>query len=362
MLIYLLLLSLLYQLLLVFLGRGLLKAEPKPRLIPIDKDLSIGILVVHRNNPKELSKTVELIQAQNKNLSHWPLYILDDHSAEEHQAELHQIAQMYEAQIIPSEAEGGKKKALQWFLPRLQEDFIIQTDSDCELGADYLQIMAQSIQETGAEMHIGRVEMLPVQNIWSRLAALDHLSLQLVTFSALKQKKVLMAAGASMAYDRKAFLQYLEVGKAWAGGEDTFVAQAMAEAGKTLKAMPYAVVRTEAPQNFNSFIAQRLRWGAKSSAYPNTLAKALAVSVALINLSFVAAVFLSPFVAIPQVIWMLWLYKMVGDALLLFRFSSFYGGGQLTRNYLVLALLYPFYISIIVLLSPFSAKDRWLGA
>lgn len=362
MLIYLLFLSLLYQLLFLFLGRGLLKPEAPLKLKPLSKQSSIALVVVHRNNPQELEQTIARIQEQNKSLNSWPLYILDDHSAEKHQGTLSQLATAHGAELISSEAQVGKKQALAWFLPRIKENYLIQTDSDCHLEDNFLWMMAQAIEESAADMYVGRVLMRPTKNIWSKLAALDHLSLQLVTFSALRQSKVVMAAGASMAYKRETFLNFLDVGKRWAGGEDTFVAQAMAQNGAKVIPMPYASVRTAAPQNFESFIRQRLRWGAKSAAYPSLLSKSLAFSVALLNLSFVIALFVAPFWEVPRLIWMLWFYKMMGDALLLFRYTSFYGGSSLLRNYLILALLYPFYISLVLILSPFSSKGKWLGS
>lgn len=322
----------------------------------------IAILVVHRNDPEELAQTLHQIQIQNTSLSSWPVYVLDDHSLEVHQTELQKIIDKYQVRLIRSEAVAGKKPALKWFLPQLEEEFIIQTDADCLLNEKFLLQMAHSIWDNKAAMHVGRVQMLPTKNIWSRLAALDHLSLQLVTFSSLKQGKVVMASGASMAFNREIYLSCLDVGSDWAGGEDTFVAQAMAQAGHKIQAVPYASVRTKAPADFRSFIFQRLRWGSKSVAYPSLLSKALALSVGLLNVSLVLAFFLAPFIAVTQIVWVLWLYKMVGDALLMFRFTTFYGGGELLRNYLALALLYPFYISIIIFLSPFSAKGKWLGA
>lgn len=360
MLIYLLFLSLLYQFQVLFLGRGLLKKiEPAKHSTNI---LSApAILIVHRNDLEVLKQTLEVLQRCNQSYKNWPIYLLDDHSSIDVQKALEPLSRDYSLNFYRSKAAAGKKKALAWLLPQMKEEYIIQIDADCILSPQYLKAMAESLA-LNPEMVIGQVRMEAQENIWSRLAALDHLSLQLVTFSALAQNKVIMAAGASMAYHRTSFLEYLQVGADWSGGEDTFIAQSMARSGKTVLAQPEALVETAAPPNFKSLIRQRLRWGAKSVAYPGGLARFLAASVALINVSILAILLISPWWQVPNFLWTFWLYKIVTDALLLFRYTQLYGGSHLLKGYLALALLYPLYISLVVVLIPFAPRGKWLSS
>ncbi len=357
---YFLTLSILYQIQFLFLGRGLLKP-----IKPIKEKGFINtepaLLIVHHNDFSALEESLSHFHQVNTQ-ARIKVYVLDDHSNQEVVQKLTILCDIFKAELIASEADRGKKKALAWFLPQIKEDYIIQIDADCKVDENFLPANLKVISTCSPDLIIGQVRMKPQSNIWSKLAALDHLSLQLVTFSALKQNVVLMAAGASMAYRRESFLEYLSVGMEWAGGEDTFVAQAMAKDKKSIVPLPSAVVYTDAPKDFKHFIKQRLRWGAKSQAYPSKLAQALAINVALLNLSIVLGTVLSAFLPVSSFLWTLFLYKVVADALLLYRYTELYGGAKLLQSYLILALLYPVYISIVVLLLPFSAKGKWLAS
>ncbi len=361
MLLYLLFLSLLYHLQLAFMALGLLKPIKKEKKF-LKPPSDPAILIVHRNDILPLEACLKRLQENNSNWGNWQVYLLDDHSDDGLQAQIKDLTSTYKVKLIQSEGQPGKKHALNWYLPQLKEEYIIQIDADCLVEDQFLERLGSSMASDNPDMLIGQVRMKPQSNIWSRLAALDHLSLQLVTFSALARNKVIMAAGASLGYRRQAFLDHQKEGLEWSGGEDTFIAQAMAKAGKVVLAQPYAVVSTEAPESFLALIRQRLRWGAKSVAYPSFMAKFLAASVAAINLSLVLGFLLSPWLEVPSLLWLFWLYKMVGDGLILHRFASLYGGLPLLKSYLIQALLYPFYIALVVVLIPFSPKGKWLSS
>ncbi|WP_421752256.1 glycosyltransferase [Croceimicrobium sp.] len=322
----------------------------------------MAILIVHRNEPEALVSCLRYLQEAEKPTSKWPIYVLDDHSSKEYTDELQMIPQNFGVHLVSSEAAAGKKNALAWFLPQVKEDFVLQTDADCEVDSDFLLAIEAHLAKQKTDLIVARVRMLPNRNWWSRLAALDHMALQLVSFSAINQGKLVMAAGAAMAYRPKDYLRHQGIGEQWAGGEDTFFAQSMAKEGACIVAEPHSGVSTPAPEDFKALVRQRIRWGAKSVDYPSRLAKSLAASVALINLGIVIGIILSPFFDVNGFLWYFWLYKIGWDAILLQRFAALYGGSGLLRGYLFLALLYPFYICLVLLLMPFSAKGKWLAS
>lgn len=352
--------TLLYQAQALFLARGLLSRLEGPPEVPIPLS-NVGILIVHRNELMGLEDTIRSISKQLPEQWNWPIYVLDDHSSEMVREELLPMAARLNFRLWMSQVDPGKKNALKGFLPTIAEDYLIQTDADCKLGPGFLQQMNHALHQN-PDLVVARVEMEASKNIWSRLAALDHLSLQLVTFSGLAQGKSIMAAGAAMAFRRKAFLAHINTGEEWVGGEDTFFAQALARSGGKICALPQANVITEAPANFKSFLNQRIRWGAKSRAYPSTLAKLLALSVAITNLYILLGFIYLSFYDGPNFPASFWLIKMSGDALLLYRFASLYGGQKLLKGYLLLAVLYPFYIVLVISLIPFSGKKKWLAS
>lgn len=356
MLLFILLsiIALLYQVQWIFLARGLWKQASKKA--PSSISLPSGIvLIVHRNEPEALKNCLISLGRSN-----WEIYVLDDHSDVKHRPVLEELSLQLGFKLVFSEAMPGKKSALAWFLPQRTESYIIQTDADCIVDDNFISGFQGRIQASQADLIVGRVAMQPSANIWSKLAALDHMSLQLVTFSGLKQDRVIMAAGAAMAYNRERFISELPNHMDWASGEDTFYAQALDPKKGEVIAAPEVGVLTKAPENLSSFIRQRLRWGGKSIAYRGFWPVFLALSVVLVNLTIVIGVFLSFGQIDYQLIWYFWLYKISGDAILLYQFSQSYGGEKLLKGYLTKALLYPFYILLIILLVPFSSRGKWL--
>lgn len=355
------LIGLLYQIQVAFLVRGLWHKINNP---PTAKKLqeSVAIVIPHRNEADSLIENLQHIQKLLGDNYSWRIVVLDDHSAEEHV----ELLRAYQAQspisLIESEAKAGKKSALAWLFPKMEEDYILQIDADCEVDKGFFAAINARLVDSSPDLVVARVQMEAGSNVWSRLAAIDHLSLQLVTFSGLAQKQPLMAAGAAMAFKREKYLELMHHGADWAGGEDTFFTQALANSNGQISAAPEALVLTGAPENFRAFIRQRLRWGAKSVAYISTWSKFLAIVVALSNLYILYGIFSAALGYDGTLVFYFWSLKITADALLLYRHASLYGGLSLLKGYLFLALIYPFYIALVVVLIPFAAKDKWLSS
>lgn len=352
---------LLYQVQTGFLARGLWHKIESGKPVDTVSD-SVAILIVHRNDTQALLSSLESIQKALPGNYQWPIYLLDDHSSVEELERLKALLARFPFELVKSKTEPGKKKALAWLLPQLSEEYILQIDADCQVETDFFERLNSKLSKVSADLLVARVEMRPSKNIWSRLAALDHLSLQLVTFSGLAQSQAVMAAGAAMCFRRARFIELSSYGSKWAGGEDTFFTQALGKAKGQIEAIPEAVVYTEAPSNFSSFIRQRLRWGAKSVDYINNWSRFLAINVALSNVFILLGLSCAVLGLEVQLVWLFWMLKLLADGLLLYRFADLYGGAKLLRGYLFLALLYPFYIALVVALIPFAKKDQWLAS
>jgi cellulose synthase/poly-beta-1,6-N-acetylglucosamine synthase-like glycosyltransferase len=339
--------------------RGIRVAKKHKVAPPGSKPCSIAILIVQRDSALGLKQLLTSMQDSVEPFS-CPIYIMDDHSRPEFLMEIEKLTVDYGLTLLTHSAQAGKKNALQEALILIPEEYIIQLDADVCVSPSFGGHILKAIQNERPDLVVARVSMNASTNVWSRLGALDHFSLQLVTFSSLEQGHALMAAGAAMAYRRESHLKNNSIGSEWASGEDTFYAQTLGQKRESkITALPEAVVYTAAPQNFKTFIKQRLRWGAKSLSYPSRLAKVLALTVAVQNLALISTLIITLFEP-PSIVWTFWLLKIAGDGLLLYRFAAFHEDYKQVKGYYWLALLYPFYIGLVVLLIPFAPRKKWL--
>lgn len=322
----------------------------------------LAILIAHRNDLEALKKLLQKIK-NNPKLASLSLNVVDDHSQDVVFTQLSDYCaeQKLAVNLIRNIEEPGKKGALNHALKQIHSEYILQLDADVEPADDlYEQLSAAMRPEL--DLMVAGVRMEPRSSFWSQLAALDYLSLQLTTFSFLALAKPIMASGATMLYRRRSFLEHQEQGKDWQSGEDTFFIQSLArEQGSQIAFNPRAYSSTAAPQSLKALIRQRLRWGAKTVAYPSKLAKIIALLVAILNLYLFTAGMLLITGYVEFYPWLLlFLLKASGDYFLLYSYARLSGEKKLLRNYPIKALLYPLYISLVVLLIPFAPKKRWL--
>lgn len=341
----------------LYLRRGL-KHFPTTNPAKLTQE-PLAILIPHYNDAEKISLCLEALEPE---LTRYQatIYIIDDHS-QPHELKALQT-RVKDFQVWSSPASPGKKNALKWARQQIKEDIIIQLDADCIVHHNAIGAILTSFN-AGADLVLCRAEMEANNGFWSNLASLDFHSLQLVGLSTAIQGKVSIASAALIAYRRKAVNDIITEGDQWASGDDTFLVQALAEnPAVKIVVNPSAAVRTAAPATLSEFLKQRLRWGSKSVAYPSFFAKLLALQVALINANIVAFVGLS-LVALISPIWLLylWVPKLILDYLLLSNYEEYCGKSLPFHYYLSLALVYPFYITTVLVMMLLPLSFTWKG-
>lgn len=322
------------------------------------KDLAV--LIPHKNDTAVLPQLLDCLDKIDHGLS---VYIVDDYSDPSNAETLRGLAESYPIKLISNEANPGKKGAIAFALEQINEQNILQLDADV-VPADNLFHELSKVWTNSTQLTIAAIRMKPVSNFWSELAALDHLALQLSTFASAANHTPIMASGACMLYQKNSFLKYSRIGENWQSGDDTFFAQALAkDDANAISYNPMAFSTTMAPTSFKAFIKQRLRWGAKTPAYPSSKAKIIALIVAFIN-GYLIFGTLATLTGSMNVFFLafFWVLKAWGDYHLLRAYAQRTGEIDLLKGYPLKALAYPFYISLVVMLIPFAPKQRWLKA
>lgn len=317
------------------------------------------LLVPTFNDAAQLQKALAKLQVP----ATCELLVIDDASDATNRAMLQQLQERHKFTLLENTGEPGKKNALARGIEGAKHGLIIQMDADVEPSPDFVTAMLYAFAEKGAGLCLGLVRMQPGKSLWSKLAALDFLSLQFSGLALAKAGKAIMGNGAALAYKKSTYQKYRHAGKNLSSGDDVFLIQALAkENPEAIKIATHAWVNTAAPEGFSEFLAQRVRWGSKTMAFPSVFAIVVAFVVAAANWSVVllliAAFFNAGFYALFL---MLLGLKLVLEYLLLANFARQTRQIEMIKHF-YLALLYPFYIvltTILILLA--KDKNTWKG-
>jgi cellulose synthase/poly-beta-1,6-N-acetylglucosamine synthase-like glycosyltransferase len=329
------------------------------------EEIDFTLLIAHYNDSSFIPQLLRSIEAQDYR-GKYSICVVDDHSSPAHLKLVEEALALspLSVQLRFNKLAAGKKNALEYALGKLNEAYVFQLDADVYLEGNYLSELVKSIKANDADLALALVKMRPSKKFVSHFAAFEFLSLQMSGLSLASFGRPIMANGAAMAYRAGIWLRYKNVGRSWSSGDDSFLVQAAAS-DKSLKIVcaPAAAVVTDAPDSLAEFIKQRIRWGAKSAAYPSHFAKRVALSVAFFNLTLVITLFCSAVFnpADIALVAVFFIFKAIIDYPLLRAFARFTKQEFLLKGYGLSALLYPFYLSFSVILIVIPKKRKWKG-
>jgi poly-beta-1,6-N-acetyl-D-glucosamine synthase len=265
--------------------------------------------------------------------------------------------------LIPSRGEKGKKAAQNRALAKTTGEIIITCDADCRMGERWLQQIMECFNDDGTQMVIGPVA-IDSYSLFSRLQALEFMSLSGTTGGAASLGVPVMCNGANLAYRQRAWQESRPhiKGNHLQSGDDVFLLHAFKKLypGKIryLKNKCALVYTNASPDTF-SFFQQRIRWAGKSGSYTDMFTLFTAATVAAFNiiLSLLLVMSVVNTDLISQALGLLAL-KLIIDFPLLLMVASFLNQKKLLFLYPVLAIIYPFYVSAVVLGS-IMVPVRW---
>jgi poly-beta-1,6-N-acetyl-D-glucosamine synthase len=184
--------------------------------------------------------------------------------------------------------------------------------------------------------------------------------------ASAQDNRALMANGANLAFRKQAFL---DVGgyashSAYSSGDDQFLLFDIHKSEQwTIGAFfsPPLIAHTQSPKNWSAWFSQRLRWGSKASAPSTPFATGVTWLVFLTSLSLT-------FSALASIIWpallswtlVAFLLKAMADGAFLLLVSRKFQKLKLLVAFPLLAVIYPFLLTISALLS-MLVKPNWKG-
>jgi glycosyltransferase involved in cell wall biosynthesis len=364
------LLVLIYVLLLLQLIRGTRQLKSFERTA-IQPKTAFTIVVPFRNEQKNLPKLLASFSKLNYPHELIEIIMVDDFSTDA--SERVCIQWRIQHDTIDTTllenlrlSNSPKKDAIARAMPIAKHDWIITTDADCMVNANWLLTIDNYIQIHHPEMIVGSVIYKTKNNWFHQFQQLDLLSLQGVTMGTFGIGKPFMCNGANFAYTQSLFraLDGFNGNDKIASGDDVFLLQkAVVHSPEKVHYLKNeeAIVKTKPENDLYQLFMQRVRWASKTSGYQSKYAQFLAVIVLALNLSLVIGFCLMISGHFEGRLFVtVFLVKYVVDYILLLKANQYLLQGKWLLP-LSSSLIYPLFSSLVgiySLIGPFTWKNR----
>lgn len=362
-----------YAGLILFLAFGFGKIGERED-ISSNAETGFSIVVAFRNEAENLPELLRSFAAVKYPADKFEIILVNDASEDASEKICRAFMQEnshLKASLVPAQRKtpSPKKDAVNTAVALAQYDFILTTDADCVVPENWLQAFDSYISENRVKLIAGPVSIISAgagkTDLLKIFQEIDFMSLQAATIGGFGVDKPFMCNGASLCYEKAAFLAVdgFEGNEAIASGEDVFFLEKIERAGyKTgfLKNTEALVVTTPEP-DLRRLISQRIRWAAKTSAYEGRFAKFVAVVVFLMNVSLIFGLIAVLTGHFPQQTFLLmFLVKFNVDFYLIYKCAVLFRREKVMKNYFWCSFIYPFFSSYVAVVSLFAGYT-WKG-
>lgn len=333
----------------------------------VENDRSVSIVIVARNEMENLHRLIPRLKDQTyRHITE--ILVVDDESTDGTGEYLRSEG----VRVLRSHpgSHFRKKEGLKLALQHAKGEIILQTDADCIVGEHWVETMVNALN-SGTQLVQGPLTYRRTGSLFSGVLEAEQAVLNGLAGSGIALGQPMVGNAANMAYVKDAFDTEIVLGSNLsASGDDSEILEAVAERhGRSAIVFNkefHALVQAEAPQSFNEFFHQRLRWASKVSLRSFSRIGKDALIFSLANFVLLVLIFGAVIELIPWGnVWTLFTVKYVIDLCWFLTIWPFYrppdcGKGWLIDS-LVLVIFYPIYTFIFAVLSkfvPFKWKDQ----
>jgi ABC-type dipeptide/oligopeptide/nickel transport system permease subunit/cellulose synthase/poly-beta-1,6-N-acetylglucosamine synthase-like glycosyltransferase len=338
--------------------------------------IKITVIIAARNEEKNIGSCLQALAAQDYPSSLYQVIVVDDHSTDQTWNILTSLRfDKMNALFIPLREFTGqpqhsgsfKKFAIESAIAACQGDLILTTDADCRPGNQWLSVIADCYQQTGAKMIAAPVKIESGKSMITIFQTLDFITLQGITGAAVFRKVHSMCNGANLAFEKKVFVEvggYRDIDDI-PSGDDMFLMH------KIFKQYPdglfflkneAAIVSTKPESSWKGFFNQRIRWSSKADKYQEKNLFRVLLFVYAFNLLFPVLLFVA--IWKPGLLILLAVLLILKTAIefsFVRRVASFFGQQKLMAYFAFFQPLHIAYILIAGWLGKFGSyqwKDR----
>jgi cellulose synthase/poly-beta-1,6-N-acetylglucosamine synthase-like glycosyltransferase len=239
-----------------------------------------SIIIPARNEEANIKECLQSVLRQNYPAALFEVIVINDHSKDETENIIRSLQQQHSnlqllnlnEHIQGKQLNAYKKKAIELAIEQSNGAWIVTTDADCKVTADWLRSYDTFIQEQHPVFVAAPVMFTNDHSFLSAFQLLDFISLQGITAASVSAGYHTMCNGANIAYRKDVFN---EAGKFkgiddLASGDDMLLMHKIKQ--KYPEGLGYlfckeSIVTTAPMPDWKSFLNQRIRWASKTAAY-----------------------------------------------------------------------------------------------
>ncbi len=321
---------------------------------------SFSIVIPARNEETNIKACLQSIQQLNYPAHLFEVIVVDDFSDDGTVPTAKQFPGVHVIElkdILNEKINSYKKKAIEVGIAKATGGYIVTTDADCIVPANWLRNFAFIIQQQPTVFIAAPVAMKEENSAIKIFQSLDFLSLQGITAASVGAGFHSMCNGANLCYSKEAFYKV----DGFTGVDHIASGDDMLLMHKLYKQYPNevhyckaadSIVLTEPVETVAAFFRQRIRWASKADKYDDQRIIAVLLLVYLLNLWLlvlaVSCFFISNNI---QLLLLSLVVKTIAELIFLFPVARFY---QKTKLLLWFPLAQPFHIVYTVIAG-------WLG-
>jgi len=277
--------------------------------------VSVAVIVPTRNEAANIHACLTDLLRQDYPMEFIQIMVVDDGSEDATFTIADELAAANpQLKVMRANGLGGKKQALQQGIDASHSQLIATVDADCRISPTWLSTMVAAQQQEGATMVLGPVVLTPASNLFQRIQRLEFLAIMGITGGSAAIGHPVMANGANLLFDRKAFTEAGGYsGSDNPSGDDVFlmlkmkekavtnyesvrISESMSGRGVVFVKDVSALVSTAPMPTLGAFWQQRKRWLSKKGGYADKHVKTTAILTYLANLGGLAALVISLFI------------------------------------------------------------------
>ncbi|OFX17610.1 MAG: hypothetical protein A2033_09410 [Bacteroidetes bacterium GWA2_31_9] len=328
------------------------------------KDLKFSIVIPFRNEEGNLEQLISNLANQDYPKKNYQIILVDDFSTDNSFEIAKKNAENYSSLSIKlfKNKIAGKKQALRLGISNSDYDFIITTDADCSHNKKWLSEIADFQHITNCNMIVAPVQISKSNNLFGKFQEIEFLSLQASTIGSIGINKPIMCNGANLIFQKKLFIKS-NIKEEIASGDDMFLLHEIKrhpEYKINYLMSQNAIVNTNATENINAFINQRIRWASKAKYYKDNFSILTALIVFATTLSQIILLILSVFnVFYLYCFLIILIVKSIIDYALIYNVNSLFKIKNIFGLIIPFEIIYFIYTIYVGVLSIFSSSFLW---
>jgi biofilm PGA synthesis N-glycosyltransferase PgaC len=325
----------------------------------------LTIIIPFRDETQTLPMLWNALLPQLRSSPGAAVIFINDHSSDDSAQVIARFAKDYPLiEFVAQSQTHGKKAGVDLGVDLAKTDWITSLDADTIPDEQWLKHLAAYTYGSSDDLFILPLHIGPSNSCIGKLQEVEFLSVMGVTASMAMAQQPVLCNGANLCFRREAYAEVrsMRTDMHITSGDDLFLLQALKPRNRVRWIHnPRTTVHTSPQNSWPTLIAQRLRWMGKTVSIENRSLQITARLTFLMN----AIIVIGFFTAIAQPILIPWyillvLSKAIVDGLLITAVGNWMCIKQVKRFYFVLIFLYPFYATLLPVISMIY-KPAWKG-